>query len=101
MMLLTILHNLTTVEIFGGSYYLLDMNDVCNDKHKEPITNLLDCKEAAETIPHKSFVMEEISRDSPSGCYVYGKGIYFNKAVSESRQQGSRSICREEGKTNI
>ena len=97
-MFLNFFAHIITVEIFGGSYYLLGEKDLCKDKQKVHVKNLLDCKEAAKTIPHVSFVTEETSRHFPSGCYVYGKGVYFNDADSESRLEGSRSICRADGK---
>ena len=97
MVLVNISRSFIIVEIFGGSYYLLEMMDLCDYKNKVPITSLLDCKEASHTIQHVSFSTEEKNQKFPTGCYVYGKAVYFNIAVSGNRHEGSRPICREKG----
>ena len=97
MVLVKISRSFIIVEIFGGSYYLLESMDLCDYKNKVPITSVLDCKEASNTIQHVSFSTEERNPKFPTGCYVYGKEVYFNIANSGSRHEGSRLICRDKG----
>ena len=90
-----------SVELFGGSYYVTATNYLCADKDKMPIEDLQDCKEAAKTIPDVGFYKKENSQRHPTGCYITGKGVYFNTHANGSRQEKSGSICRSIGKYNI
>ena len=90
-----------SVELFGGSYYVTATNYLCADKDKVPIEDLQDCKEAAKTIPDVGFYKKENSQRHPTGCYITGKGVYFNTHANGSRQEKSGSICRSIGKYNI
>ena len=87
-----------SVELFGGSYYVTATNYICADKGKVPIEDLQDCKEAAQTIPSVQFHKIENSQIYPTGCYINGKGVYFNVHANGSRQESSGSICRAIGK---
>ena len=96
-----ILRVFVSVELFGGSYYVTAMNYLCTDKDKVPIEDIQDCKEAAQTIPYVRFYENFINDNSqryPTGCYINGKGVYFNTHTNGSRQEKSGSICRSIGK---
>ena len=82
------------MEIIGGTYYLTEKNDLCTDKGKLPIEDKFDCIQAARTIKNVDFIRTERKPDFPIGCYVNGKGVYFNTHVKGSREKSSRSICR-------
>ena len=90
-----------SVELFGGSYHVTATNYLCSDKDKVPIEDLQDCKEAAKTIPDVGFYQIENSQRYPTGCYITGKGVYFNIHANGSRHKKSGSICRSIGKYNI
>ena len=66
-----------------------------------PIEDLQDCKEAAKIIPDVGFYKKENSQRYPTGCYITGKGVYFNTHANGSRQEKSGSICRSIGKYKI
>ena len=87
-----------SVELFGGSYYVTATNYLCADKDKVPIEDLQDCKEAAKTIPDVRCYDTENSQSYPTGCYISGKGVYFNTHANGSHQESSGSICRAIGK---
>ena len=87
-----------SVELFGGSYYVTATNYLCSDKGKVPVEDIQDCRDAAQTIPYVRFYKNENSQRYPTGCYINGKGVYFNTHANGSRQENSGSICRAIGK---